>query len=322
MNEEIASANFGHETVPMKPRMVQPTLRLAYKAIARISKQEVRQKWYERLYLIRNWLHPKGRIQIARTSLNNSMPIYVNLCEKVGGDIYYGLGFESTELEFVRKTLVDGDVFFDVGANIGMYSLTASHLVGVSGRVHAFEPLDNAFDILQMNLQLNHSSNVSANCVAVSDIAGVAELQVNQESALTSIGKTNRGKVVQTKTVPLVTLDEYADETNIQQLDFLKIDVEGYEGHVLRGGEGLIRRSKDLIILCELSEKNYQPLNLSVNEVLEWIRARGYEIWEVFEDGRPIMLLAERRVHYGINNFIFVHPGSTKRNLLLKMSMQ
>lgn len=301
--------------------ITSPVIRLAYKKINKINDLEKKQKWYYRLRLLRQVLHPPGNSHFAHVNLDSNLPLIVNLCEKVGGDLYYGIEFEPIEFAFVWSSVSPSDVFFDVGANIGIYSLAASRLVGSSGNVHAFEPIEQTFKILEKNLALNKTQNVIANCMAVGEAVGNVEIFVNEESVLTSIGQTKRGKVIDRKTVPVLTLDKYAEEKNISEIDFLKIDVEGYEGQVLRGSEKLITRSKDLLILCELSERNYSPLDLSVNDVLEWIQEKGFEVWEVPENGQPPRQLENLRDSYEINNFIFVHSKSEKKRYLLDWSL-
>jgi hypothetical protein len=106
----------------------------------------------------------------------------------------------------------------------------------------------------------------------------------------------------------------------VSEIDFLKVDVEGFEGHVLRGGKRLIERSGNLSVLCELAEKNFRPLNLSINAVIDWMRERGYEVWEIDQFSRlPIRLEANRKT-YENQNFLFVRPKSSGQSHLLKMT--
>src|SRR5512138_27186 len=264
------------------------------------------------LSMLRARLHPAGARHFTEIPVDDCTKAIVNLSDRVGGDLFYGLGFEEHEFQIVRRTLSPSDVFVDVGANIGLYTLLASRLVGERGSVHAFEPLSDAYELLQKNVQFNQLTNVRLNPVALGEQAGEAELYVNQESTLTSMGRTGRGRVLSVKKVPIWTLDEYAAKTGVEKIDFLKIDVEGFEGHVLRGAGALLERSKSLVIMCELAEKNYLPLELSVGAVLAWMQARDYQAWAIEKTSGGLVPLDRIRKERNSQNYVFVHSGSEK----------
>jgi FkbM family methyltransferase len=297
----------------------KPILRSAYKRALRLENQEEKARSLQKLLSWRQLLHPPGGRQLAMARLGDGLAIWVNLCEMVGGDLYYGIGFEPIEVKIVRELVRPGDVFFDVGANIGFYSVIASRLVGCAGAVHAFEPIRSIYDQLLRNLSLNCADNVRANHIAVAERCDELDLFVNRESALTSLGRTARGQVVSVERVSSISLDEYADQHEVASLNFLKIDVEGFEGHVLRGGNRLIERSNELTVLCELAEKNFKPLNLSVDDVIAWVREHGYEVWEIDRVSNSVVKLEMRRLSETNQNFVFVRPGSTSQSFLMKM---
>jgi len=260
----------------------------------------------------RRYIYPPGGRVMEIAALNEGLRLWVNLCELEGGNLYFGVPFEPCELAIVKRLVKPGDVFFDVGANIGVYSLLASQLIGGLGAVHAFEPVSCVYELLLRNILLNQASNVTPNRLAVEETSGKVELFVNRESGLSSLGHTERGQVMSVERVESTTLDEYAEMHNISELDFLKVDVEGYEGHVLRGGKRLIERSSNLAILCELAEKNYRSLNLSINGVMDWIRERGYEVWEIDRSRQLLVKLEQNRPLYENQNFVFVRPGTVR----------
>lgn len=138
------------------------------------------------------------------------------------------------ELAYLEKTVSPGDVFVDVGANFGVYSLVASKLVGAAGRVLAFEPARQSFAILQQNIALNGFSNVHAFQLAVTKRAGKAWLYHGWDPVGNSLGMDplcgDEGEEVQT-----AALDNVLEENGIDRVDVIKIDVEGAEELVLRG---------------------------------------------------------------------------------------
>jgi FkbM family methyltransferase len=268
------------------------------------------------LALLRQKLHPPTESFIVDVKVNNVIPLQVNICQQYCGDLYYGIGFEKDELNLVRKFVRAGDMFFDVGANVGIYTLAASRLVGDEGQVHSFEPLINTFDLLKRNVDLNHAQNVHLNPVAVGDIVGEVNLYVNAQSAFTGLGRTNRGSLLDVQKVPVWTLDHYAEREGIQSIDFLKVDVEGFEGHVLRGAAELLLRSPKLIVMSELAKKNFEPLGFSVKEVIDHVRGLGFEVWMIRNGGKGLQYIPSNSFSYPFQNFIFMRRSNEKYSLL------
>lgn len=251
--------------------------------------------------------------------LNGGLRLWVNLCDKEEGNLYYGVEFEPDEIAIVKRLVKAGDVFFDIGASIGVYTFIASRLVGYTGTVHAFEPASYAYEVLLKNIELNGITNVVANQLGVSDRSGEAELLLNLDSGLTGLGRTGRGHITGTEIVQTTTLDEYVKRNRVRRVDFLKVDVEGFEGHVFRGGRGLIEDNHNLTVLCELAEKNFKPLNLSVDEVIGWMLERGYEAWEIDRENRRLLKLAKARLSSQNYNFIFARPKTPNHSALTEM---
>jgi FkbM family methyltransferase len=298
----------------------RPFLQKAYQYALKTKDPLRRQQELSRALRWRRHLYPPGGTVMEIAKLDDGLRLWVNLCDKEEGNLYFGVKFEPDEINIVRKLVKPGDVFFDVGASIGVYSLIASQLVGSSGTVHGFEPASYAYEVLLKNVKLNGITNVVANQIAVSEQTGETEFFLNLDSGLASLGQTGRGQVVGTEKVLSISLDEYVKQPKISQINFLKVDVEGYEGHVLRGARHLIERQQELTILCELAEKNFKPLNLSVNEVIDWMRERGYEAWEMDREQRLLVKLETNRISDQDYDFVFVRPGTASHSTILEMS--
>ncbi len=151
-----------------------------------------------------------------------------------GGLFFYPHLYERREAAFIKKTLKLGDVFIDLGANIGFYSLYASRLVGHSGQVLAIEAdADNA-QKLRENIQLNQFENIRIAERGISDKKETLLLYKNIKgnngghTFLKGIHEENISISVDCYTF-LETLQEY----QINKIAFLKIDIEGFEYKVL-----------------------------------------------------------------------------------------
>jgi FkbM family methyltransferase len=202
----------------------------------------------------------------------------------VAFDIWSGLRFERPELEFILKMLQPGMTFFDIGANIGVFSVAAGRcLQETQSSIYAFEPCPGTFAILEKNLHENELAGVHAQCVAVSERSGAASLYVNAEmkDGLNSLEDPSHGdaEVVGTVPVRVTTLDEFVAENEIPRVDVMKVDVEGAELLVFRGARGLLARADAPLILYEgyswcTAGFHYHPV-----EIMWLLEGFGYEIF-------------------------------------------
>jgi FkbM family methyltransferase len=158
------------------------------------------------------------------------------------------------EFGFFQSQLSQGMVVVDGGANLGIYTVAASKLVGQSGKVLSFEPGLVPFQELQSNVDLNNADNVRTFRVALSDHNGSAHLYQSTAGLVAAHlafpGDSNTGGD-EYEDVTLRTLDDVLDAEGIDKVDMLKLDVEGVEELVLRGARSLFARAKPLVI-CEM----------------------------------------------------------------------
>jgi FkbM family methyltransferase len=170
----------------------------------------------------------------------------------------------AAEEALYRRLLRPGMVVFDAGANIGELSARFAELVAPSGTVVAFEP-GPAFAKLAV-LPRKHPSIVVEN-VALFERSGQVSLNVYE----TDTWSTLANRIVEESgaavtpvdrvTVPAVTLDEYCDEKGVERIDLLKIDVEGAELQVLRGGERMFRERRIGSCSFEVGETTFDMGN-------------------------------------------------------------
>ena len=158
-----------------------------------------------------------------------------------------------------------GDVVFDVGSHIGIFTLKASRLVGASGAVYAFEPEPENFMLLKRNVALNKASNVKIFEKAVSSRNGTLQLYIHPTNTGMSSVQYATGRTDQIP-VSSVTLDHIMQKHDIQELNLLKLDVEGHEIEVLRGANRLLNICNQ--IAMETHEKVGGPSNAQIIEEL------------------------------------------------------
>jgi FkbM family methyltransferase len=148
----------------------------------------------------------------------------------------------------IKKFVSNSDVVVDVGANIGLFSLILSDLVGEQGQVYSFEPIPLLQKKLVNNLNLNRIKNVKTFESGIGDKESEIEIYLNpKQSGLSSAVAKPSDNYISQK-VKLTTLDNFFSSRK-EKVSFIKIDTEGYEPQVLLGAKELISRDKPVIYI-------------------------------------------------------------------------
>jgi FkbM family methyltransferase len=220
------------------------------------------------------------------TSLGTDLKVRVYVHDVIGEHIYVDGCFEPYSWNFVRGFLKEGMVVFDLGANLGQYTLLAAQIVGETGGVHSFEPGSRMFDELKFNVFLNGlSRRCVLNNVAVSDVSGVANLSkyAPGSEVYSSLGSHARREatVIGHEEVRTVMLDDYVKNAGIFRVDFMKIDIEGAELPALRGAENLLSGSEAPVILIELADVNTDGFGYKAVETWDYLEKLGYRFYDI-----------------------------------------
>ncbi len=266
--------------------------------------KKVRRRLLHWLWRLRCVIRPD---EIPVFSLPNSnMCIGYPIRSIVGRELFLGQ-FEPAELSFVRRTVPPGGVFLDIGANAGIFTVTAAELVGNMGHVYAFEPGTAEKDLLSLNIKRNKLENVTTVNCAVSNRSGDAEFAVSYDGAMNSLRKTDHPgqQIKEWRTVKTTTVDEFVLERSIPKVDFMKIDVEGAEKFVFEGARKLLVSSKNLTILFEASDLNAAAFGYTVKDFLSELRSGGLNLYYLDRDGSLIPVIGDD-VRFGNEIYNFV----------------
>ncbi len=179
--------------------------------------------------------------------------------------------YEQEKQRLFAQTVTEGSVVFDIGANVGFYTLLASVLAGPKGHVYAFEPLPRNLEYLKEHLRLNQIENVTMIEAAVADRNGVTLFNEGANSAMGHLSADGKLEV------EVVALDDLISQGKIQPPDFMKLDVEGGELLVLRGAKITLPASEPDIFLATHGKQVHL-------QCCELLRLVGYELRSV--DGR------------------------------------
>lgn len=173
---------------------------------------------------------------------------------------------------FLRRYLRAGDRFVDVGANIGLHSVIAASMVGVSGRVVSVEPHPRTFGYLAENVRLNGYDWVSCHNVAAAARTGRAFMTSLKSDDQNSLLADEEGKQV-----TLVDLDTLLSSD--EHIDLLKVDVDGFETEVFRGASSVLKRTS--CVYFEAAHGYAERYGYSLRDVFESLGSSGFEIYQV-----------------------------------------
>ncbi len=201
---------------------------------------------------------------------------------------------EKAERIFYIRYLKPGMVAFDVGANIGELSLLFSRFVGSEGLVHSFECSPSTFARLNEIVAASNRRNIVTSCACLSNSVGTAELHVFDDEHATWNTMANRPlrqygidvQPVGAIKVPSSTVDAYCEFHNIQQIDLLKIDVEGAEYQVIEGASRMLRERRIRCLIFEFGQTTFDMGN-DPGALAKLIRSNGYTLRNVIR-GAPI----------------------------------
>ena len=180
--------------------------------------------------------------------------------------------------EALRDHLGAGDVFYDIGANVGFFSLVAARLVGSRGRVYAFEPVPFIADSVEANAARNRFGNVTVLVVAVGAETGTRELFMSSHPGGATLSAADASAdVVGTLQVPTVAIDELVAGGRARPPTVVKIDVEGAELDVI-GGMARTMQTFGPVLLCELDDAAPEGLARKLRRFRETLEEHGYEV--------------------------------------------
>jgi FkbM family methyltransferase len=238
------------------------------------------------------------------SSYDKDMTMKLDLDEWIQQHIYFLGYFDPMGIRFIKNQLYEGEVFIDIGANVGAYSLVASRFVGRSGKVIAFEPVGAVFQRLSENISLNGLTNTVAEKKAVLDKNGITDIYLSdrENMGMSSIFNINPGKGKSEK-VEAVTLDDYIEKSGISMISLIKIDIEGSEMLALKGMQRIIERMHPRIMI-ELKEETLTLSGYQAQNITDLLVKAGYNKFIIDEQGNISNDMTRQPKDY--HNFLFL----------------
>ncbi len=191
--------------------------------------------------------------------------------------------WDPSEIQAMLGILRKGDVAFDVGCHKGGWLYWMRRAVGPTGQVHAFEPQPELAKYLQEIARAFKWRNVFIHTCALGSEPGHQNLHVPDTTGATSasaslipdVASSESSHVPTIHKVQLTTLDHFIEDQGLERVDFIKIDVEGFELETLTGAQKTLA-SLHPAIMVECEQRHLNPQNLSLRQVFEAIQKHNY----------------------------------------------
>ena len=204
--------------------------------------------------------------------------------------------YEPFQTELMSRLLKKDATVLDIGANIGYYTLIFAKLVGEGGKVFAFEPDPENFLILQENISINEYKNVVLVKKATSDKTGVAKLHLSEANRgdhrlFGPVG----GRVIDIETI---ALDDFLQDS-AENIDLIKMDVQGAEALTFKGMTSLIKRCPTLKIVMEFWPEGISESGIAPAELLNSIHRYGFVVYNINENAKRLELVSIKDLSEG-----------------------
>ena len=220
-------------------------------------------------------------------------------------------GYENFEYTDIFVKLIEKvNSFYDIGANIGYYSLLAA-MLNKKIEIVAFEPAKGPLYYLKENVTLNNFQNIKIEALALSHKQGEIEFHERFSSKykyldynLSGIGNARLDYLAEhfySNKVKTTTFNNYIKDHKITSIDLIKMDTEGTENLILENADTILLKMKPIII-CETLYNTIEP------ELDKIMRSYGYEFYNHVEAGLQKVETIIRKEKNGVENCFFVHP--------------
>lgn len=242
----------------------------------------LRRKLFKGQFRLFLWLfknqHLKHVEKLAQP-INGNFKLWLNTKNFIDSCIYYTGDYEPYLKIHYKKLIKPGDTVLDVGANIGFHSLYFAELTGPTGKVFSFEPIQVNYDAFKHNLSLNNFIQIIPQQIALGNENNTLAIHLDLEQSnpgafnLLTEGTKNH-------TIKCEKGDDFSNNLGIDKVNFIKIDVEGYEYEVLKGLKSTIHRSRPIINFEY--DKNYQSIsNNDPLSIFLFLKEMNYTFYKI-----------------------------------------
>lgn len=222
--------------------------------------------------------HYQYPLSTRRVCTRSGVRFDLDIATYHGWSLYYARSSQGDMVHYVDA----GDIVFDVGANIGEVAMLMARKVSAQGHVYAFEPQPEIYQQLARNQALNGFDNCTLLNMGVSDRVGMADLVIpdGRNPGTATFAAEEKAEVPAIQNIKVTTIDQYVSDHGISRMDLMKIDTEGMEHAVIRGGSHTISTLRPRLII-EVVDAHQRRHHSSADSLLRTIWDLGYHIYEL-----------------------------------------
>ena len=256
----------------------------------------------------------KNQAQFKRGGINWNL----DLSQGIDFAIFLLGRFELETIKTYKKYVAPGSVVLDIGANIGAHTLPLAKMVGETGKVIAFEPTDYAFGKLKKNLSLNGALASRVTAIQALLVAILSEEIPETIPSSWPLGRISDNEGVSHPihggtfntligAVP-IRLDDWFEKNPVDRIDFIKMDVDGYEIGVLEGASRTLAKHHPVIVM-EFAPYIFEERGRKFSELVDFLRDLNYACCSFGGTKLPLDGSLENQIGHGCSINVILDPA-------------
>ncbi len=191
---------------------------------------------------------------------------------------------EHFSTEFIKNFIKEDDFILEIGANKGYYALLEGK-IAIKGKICAIEPIKESYSLLEESIKLNAFNNITLfPALALSDQVGEKKMYFYAKQNWSSFSQKLNENIVEERKISTLTLDEFVKRTNFHP-SFIRMDVEGHEYEIIKGGIDTIKKAKNLKIFVEMHPPLLSKEKLKF--IIDTLQNNNFKIIAVFNEINP-----------------------------------
>lgn len=242
--------------------------------------------------------------RIYKKRLHDNFYMLLNPTEHIQQQLFWYGHYEKELGELLKKVVRPGDVFLDLGANIGYFSLLVA-INSPSANIISFEPVKDLFQNMNDNISLNNIKNISTINAAAGEINEEKDLFIStpDNSGMSSFHQPENysGKK---ESVKVVSIDEWFKTSALSKIDIIKLDIEGSELAALKGMKEVLQKQKPILIV-EVNPETLLMFNLKPSDLYDYLNQLNFEGFLVLEND-SFARLSQCEINQ-TTNVLFIH---------------
>lgn len=229
------------------------------------------------------------------------LKLNLHLDDWIQQNIYFKGSYENTELNWIEKNLNPDDVFIDIGANIGIYTLSAAQKIS-HGKVYSFEPFEQNHNSLLKNIELNPFKNIQVEKLAIAECEKTISLFYDDaDKNMGMVSSYNVSKKNET-IIKAIALDDFVISNKINKIAIIKMDIEGNEWFAFQGMKNVLKNQKPKLLI-EVDPEILERTGYTANEIFSFLELLNYKRFYFNENGN---LVEEEPIITVTKNIVFM----------------